>query len=131
MAPTKDAGDASSLSDPNAATFTHLSVAWDVNFDSHVISATAQYEVNVNTKGADLYLDTQSLSIQAISVDGSDIADWTLEAGIEVSPFSAKLDSFVSAWQYASEPCLLICPLPLKVILANNHWLEFSVASGD
>lgn len=84
MAAKQDTGgDASSLSDPNAATFTHLSVAWDVNFDTHVITAKAQYDVTV-TKGADLFLDTKGLSVSSVSVDGTDIADWTLEDDIEV-----------------------------------------------
>lgn len=77
-------GDASSLSDPNAATFTHLSVAWDVNFDTHVIAATAQYDVTIKTKGADLFLDTKSLTITNVTVDGTDVADWTLEDAVEV-----------------------------------------------
>lgn len=81
----QDTGDASSLSDPNAATFTHLSVVWDVNFDSQQIAATAEYDVKVSTKGADLFLDTKSLAIQEIVVDGTVVADWTLEDGIEVS----------------------------------------------
>ena len=80
----QDTGDASSLSDPNAATFTHLSVTWDVNFDSHQIAATAEYDVKVSTKGADLFLDTKSLAIQEIVVDGTVVADWTLEDDIEV-----------------------------------------------
>ena len=86
MAAKRDTGgDASSLSDPNAATFTHLSVAWDVNFGTHVITATAQYDVTVNTKGADaFFLDTKGLAIGNVSVDGTEIADWTLEDDIEV-----------------------------------------------
>ena len=85
MAAKQDTGgDASSLSDPNAATFTHLSVAWDVNFDTHVITATAQYDVTVLSKGAGLFLDTKGLDVSTISVDGTEIADWTLENGIEV-----------------------------------------------
>lgn len=84
MAKQDTGGDASSLSDPNAATFTHLSVAWDVNFDTHVITATAQYDVTVHTKGADLFLDTKGLSVSSVSVDGTEIADWTLEDDIEV-----------------------------------------------
>ena len=84
MAAKQDTGgDASSLSDPNAATFTHLSVAWDVNFDTHVITATAQYDV-MNTKGSDLVLDTKGLAIGNVSVDGAEIADWTLEDDIKV-----------------------------------------------
>ena len=81
----QDTGDASSLSDPNAATFTHLSLTWDVNFDSQQIAATAEYDVKVSTKGADLFLDTKSLAIQEIVVDGTIVANWTLEDGIEVS----------------------------------------------
>ena len=77
-------GDASSLSDPNAATFTHLSVAWDINFDTHVITAEAQYDVAVFSKGADLFLDTKGLDVSTISVDGTEIADWTLEDDIKV-----------------------------------------------
>ena len=84
MAKQDTGGDASSLSDPNAATFTHLSVAWDVNFDTHVITATAQYDVTVHTKGADLFLDTKGLAIGNISVDGTESADWTLEDDIKV-----------------------------------------------
>lgn len=85
MAAKQDTGgDASSLSDPNAATFTHLSVAWDINFDTHVIAAKAQYNVVVNAKGADLFLDTKGLDVSTISVDGSEIANWTLEDDIEV-----------------------------------------------
>ena len=85
MAAKQDTGvDASSLSDPTAATFTHLSVAWDINFDTHVITAEAQYDVAVFSKGADLFLDTKGLDVSTVSVDGTEIADWTLEDDIEV-----------------------------------------------
>lgn len=97
MAAKQDTGgDASSLSDPNAATFTHLSVAWDVNFDTHVITATAQYDVTVNTKGSDLFLDTKGLSVSSVSVDGTEIADWTLEDDIEVR-YMCLIDYFERA----------------------------------
>ena len=97
MAAKQDTGgDASSLSDPNAATFTHLSVAWDVNFDTHVITATAQYDVAVPTKGADLFLDTKGLAIGNVSVDGTEIADWTLEDDIEVR-YICLIDYFEKA----------------------------------
>ncbi len=89
----QDTGDASSLSDPNAATFTHLSVTWDVNFDTHTVAATAEYDVKVSTKGADLFLDTKSLAIQEIVVDGTVVADWTLEDDIEVRTSAFNLSS--------------------------------------
>ena len=98
----QDTGDASSLSDPNAATFTHLSLTWDVNFDSQQIAATAEYDVKVSTKGAEhLFLDTKGVDIQEILVDGTDVANWTLEDGIAVSYFKEiRSDpSFISVIQ--------------------------------
>ena len=96
MASPSSDRDASSLSNPNVATFTHLSWTADVNFDTHVITAVATYDVLCNDETAgtatvaeaasssELWLDTRGLTIGAVEIDGSEVADWTLEDGIKV-----------------------------------------------
>lgn len=80
--------DASSLSNPHVAAVSHLSWSADVNFEEHVINATATYDVKIvagDDSSPSLWLDTRGLSIKSVQVDGSD-ASWKLEAAVSGKP---------------------------------------------
>eukprot|EP00562_Extubocellulus_spinifer_P025519 CAMPEP_0178657644 /NCGR_PEP_ID=MMETSP0698-20121128/25513_1 /TAXON_ID=265572 /ORGANISM="Extubocellulus spinifer, Strain CCMP396" /LENGTH=704 /DNA_ID=CAMNT_0020299871 /DNA_START=17 /DNA_END=2131 /DNA_ORIENTATION=- len=82
--PSSDNRDASSLSDPDVATFTHLSWRADVSFETHVITAVALYDVLCSDEASSqLWLDTRGLTIDTVEVDGNEVTNWTLEASIK------------------------------------------------
>lgn len=119
--------DASSLSNPNVATFAHLSWTADVNFETHIITATATYDVKISASGNDaaagteLWLDTRGLSIDTVEIDGTEISHWTLEDDVEVS--FHFLDRY--AFQHVLMPqvysSLDLYPTCSGVLLSNRY----------
>ncbi|MCK0157897.1 M1 family metallopeptidase [Cellulophaga sp. F20128] len=58
-----------SFAQPNKAVITHLDLNIDVNFDTHIISGTATYNI-ANNGASEIILDSKYLDIEAITADG-------------------------------------------------------------
>ena len=60
-----------SFAQPNNAIITHLDLNIDVNFNTHVISGTATYNI-VNNGATEIILDAKHLDISEVKADGKE-----------------------------------------------------------
>ncbi|MFB9052496.1 M1 family metallopeptidase [Formosa undariae] len=62
-----------SFAQPNNAVTTHLDLDIDVDFDTHIISGTATYDIT-NNSATEIILDTKYLNIIDVKADGEETA---------------------------------------------------------
>ena len=73
---------------PKEAKITHLDLKLNVDFDTKILSGVATYDIDVQNGADKIYLDTRSLTIENVEVDGQKV---NFELENEVAHLGQKL----------------------------------------
>jgi len=111
------------------ATCTHLNLSWDCDFEKQVLNGTAEWTVRLNAPGvASVVLDTKSLVLKGITVDGA-AAKYAL--GEEHEAFGQALTVDLPAGAKAGAELKLVITYSTTPQSSAAQWLAKELTAGQ